>query len=153
MTLRAARLLVLFVAVFATVLLAVGARAQLDATRPLEQFARQVGLDDVDGFVDTIVSLRQTGRLPARYVNKTQAERRGWRPGSDLCRSVPGGSIGGDRFNNRESALPEAARRSWREADLDYACGPRGAKRLVWSNDGLYFVTVDHYRIFRQVPK
>jgi hypothetical protein len=127
----------------------VPAAAQTDVLR---QFASQMNLRDVDGFVTTVISLRTTGKLPERYVTKAQAERRGWRPGSDLCRAVPGGSIGGDRFGNRERQLPDAPRRTWREADLDFACGSRGAKRLVWSSDGLYFVTVDHYESFRRVP-
>ncbi|MBM3396284.1 MAG: hypothetical protein FJY37_17005 [Betaproteobacteria bacterium] len=29
------------------------------------------------------------------------------------------------------------------EADLDYACGKRGRKRLVFSDDDLHYVTVD----------
>jgi guanyl-specific ribonuclease Sa len=45
------------------------------------------------------------------------------------------------------------AGRHWQEADLDYACGRRGAKRLVFSSDGLIYVTLDHYQTFRQVPK
>ena len=39
------------------------------------------------------------------------------------------------------------------EADLDFACGKRNADRLVYSSDGLRFVTVDHYRSFHEVPK
>ena len=42
--------------------------------------------------------------------------------------------------------------RSWREADLDYKGGRRGAKRLVFSNDGRRMVTVDHYDTFTEVP-
>ena len=92
-------------------------------------------------------------RLPQRYVTKDQAERLGWRPGMDLWKAAPGKSIGGDRFGNREGLLPSAAGRRFFEADLDYAGGSRGARRLVWSSDGHRWVTLDHYRSFREVPK
>lgn len=118
----------------------------------LADFGRQAGLNDVAGFVETVTSLRDGGRLPARYITKTEAERRGWRPGGDLCRVLPGRVIGGDRFGNFERRLPEAPGRRWQEADLDFTCGRRNARRLVWSSDGLIFVTVDHYNSFRRVP-
>jgi hypothetical protein len=115
-------------------------------------FARQLRLRDVDGFAEAVAAVRATGRLPRRYVTKDEAEDLGWRPGSDLCDSAPGSSIGGDRFGNRERRLPQARGRRWFEADLDFACGRRGAKRLVWSSDGLVYVTTDHYETFREVP-
>jgi ribonuclease T1 len=118
----------------------------------LRQFARSAGLRDVDGFVATVGALRQDGRLPDRYVTKAEAARAGWRPGDDLCRAAPGKAIGGDRFGNRERRLPVADGRAWYEADLDFACGRRGARRLLWSSDGLIYVTTDHYQTFRRVP-
>jgi hypothetical protein len=118
----------------------------------LQAFARGIGLRDVEGFVETVTSLRRSGELPERYLTKDEAEDQGWRPGSDLCDVAPDGSIGGDRFGNRERRLPESRGRRWREADLDFACGRRGAKRLVWSSDGLIYVTVDHYDSFTAVP-
>ncbi len=129
------------------------ARGPGGETHDLRQFARSVGLRDADGFLETITALRRDGRLPARYMTKAEASRAGWRPGSDLCRVAPGQAIGGDRFGNRERRLPAAQGRVWYEADLDFACGRRGTKRLVWSNDGLIFVTVDHYETFRAVPR
>lgn len=119
----------------------------------LEAFAREVGLSDVGGFVEAVQSLNRDNRLPPRFVSKEAAERLGWRPGSDLWKAAPGKSIGGDRFGNREGLLPSASGRRFFEADLDYAGGPRGAKRLIWSTDGVKWVTVDHYRSFREVPR
>jgi hypothetical protein len=118
----------------------------------LQAFARSVGLRDVPGFVETVTELRRSGRLPERYLTKDEAEDLGWRPGSDLCDVAPDASIGGDRFGNRERRLPERQGRRWREADLDFDCGRRGARRLVWSSDGLIYVTVDHYDSFTKVP-
>lgn len=128
-----------------------GAAALADSR--LEDFAREVGIEDVAGFAETVASIREEGRLPPRYLTKEAARARGWRPGTDLCRVAPGKAFGGDRFGNREKKLPAKAGRHWQEADLDYSCGRRGAKRLVFSTDGLIFVTLDHYRTFRQVPK
>ena len=118
----------------------------------LAAFASEAGLHDVAGFVETAASLRATGRLPARYVTRDVARRLGWRPGDDLCRVAPGKVIGGDRFANREGRLPAASGRIWREADLDFACGKRGIRRLVWSSDAMIYVTLDHYETFRAAP-
>lgn len=90
--------------------------------------------------------------LPPQFVTKKQAKKAGWRPGSDLS-SVPqlqGKSIGGDNFGNYEGRLPTNIR-TWREADLDYKGGHRGAKRLIYSRDGKRNVTVDHYTTFHEV--
>jgi len=65
---------------------------------------------------------------------------------------LPGHVIGGDAFNNFGGQLPAAPGRGYREADLDPTCRERGAKRLIFSNDGLIFVTTDHYRTFTRVP-
>lgn len=119
----------------------------------LRQHARSQGLVDVVGFIETVTTIRQRGKLPDRYVTKAEAQKLGWRPGEDLCDSARGRSIGGDRFGNRERRLPEKKGRKYFEADLDFACGKRGAKRLVWSDDGLMYTTVDHYDSFQQVPK
>lgn len=123
-----------------------------DQAAALRQFAARMGLADVAGFIAAVDSLRETHHLPPRYVTKREAERLGWRPGRDLCRVALGDEIGGDRFYDRAHRLPRAPGRRWREADLDEHCGRRGAHRLIWSNDGLTFVTVDHYRSFVPVP-
>lgn len=112
-----------------------------------------LGFDDPESVQAVIETVRQTGRLPDHYVTKREAEALGWRPGSDLCDVAPDRVIGGDRFQNREGRLPDAQGRSWFEADLDFNCGRRGAKRLVFSNDGLIFLTVDHYDSFVEVTQ
>ncbi len=114
-------------------------------------FAERMGLRDVTGFVETAQSLRNSGRLPPRYATKDEAHAHGWR-GGGLCGVWPGHVIGGDRFNNFGHQLPGAPGRVYREADLDADCRGRGPKRLIFSNDGLIFVTVDHYNSFTQVP-
>jgi len=124
----------------------------LAAAGELEDLAGALGLRDVAGFARVVDSVCRTGRLPERYLTKREARARGWRPGRDLCRAAPGHVLGGDRFGNREGLLPKAPGRVWYEADLDFACGRRGARRLVFSSDRKIFVTLDHYRSFRPVP-
>ena len=64
---------------------------------------------------------------------------------------LPGRAIGGDPFMNREKQLPEEAERQWFEADVNYQCGHRGSDRLLYSNDGLIYLTTDHYRTMQRV--
>ncbi len=120
-------------------------------TLALAAFARGIGLQDVRSFVETVQSVRASGKLPERYVTKDAAKARGW-SGGGLCTVWPGRAIGGDAFRNFGNALPNAAGRTYREADLDGTCASRGAKRLVFSSDGLVFVTIDHYAKFTPVP-
>jgi len=104
---------------------------------------------ELANMLDVLNESRNT-QLPGKFVTKRQAQQIGWRPGRDLW-SVPslrGKSIGGDHFGNREGRLP---RGDWREADLDYQGGHRGAKRLLFSRDGMRRVTVDHYQTFVEV--
>ncbi|MFR1264042.1 MAG: ribonuclease domain-containing protein [Christensenellales bacterium] len=72
----------------------------------------------------------------------------GWEGGS-LEPYAPGRSIGGDRFGNYEGLLPEAEGRRYTECDIDtMGRSSRGAKRIVFSNDGLIYYTGDHYKSF-----
>ena len=96
--------------------------------------------------------LQQNHQLPDLYLTKNEARRQGWNPSKgDLCTVLPGRAIGGDRFSNREQRLPMQAGRQWYEADVNYDCGHRDADRLLYSSDGLIFLTTDHYRSFKQV--
>jgi hypothetical protein len=42
-------------------------------------------------------------------------------------------------------------RRIWYEADINYTSGYRGTERILYSNDGLIFVTYDHYQTFYEI--
>ena len=88
------------------------------------------------------------GHLPSNYITKKEAEALGWTGGS-LEPYAPGKSIGGSRFGNYEGILPEKAGRKYTECDIDtMGKKSRGAKRIVYSNDGLIFYTDDHYESF-----
>ena len=82
----------------------------LAGTQELRNFAMLMGLSDVDAFVETVETIRDSGYLPRHYLTKGEARDRGWYPGSDLCDVAPGYSIGGNRFGNREGRLPDQAR-------------------------------------------
>lgn len=101
----------------------------------------------------TVVSyLRQNHRLPDNYITKKKAREAGWDARSgNLCEVLPGKAIGGDRFSNREGRLPTAYKRVWREADINYRCGRRGADRVLFASDGLIYVSRDHYQNFVRV--
>lgn len=98
-----------------------------------------------------VAYIKQYGKLPDYYVTKKEAKEKGWNAADgNLCDVLPGRAIGGDVFTNREGNLPVKSGRTWYEADLNYNCGRRNADRLLFSNDGLIFVTYDHYQHFTE---
>jgi Guanyl-specific ribonuclease Sa len=92
------------------------------------------------------------GELPPNYLTKKEARELGWEASAgNLWEVAPEASIGGDYFGNFEELLPEADERDYYEADINYDGGHRNAERLVFSNDGLYFYTDDHYESFEEM--
>lgn len=88
------------------------------------------------------------GRLPGNFITKKQAKALGWTGGS-LEEYAPSKCIGGDYFGNYEGLLPEEEGREYRECDIDtLGAKKRGAKRIIYSNDGLIYYTEDHYESF-----
>lgn len=88
------------------------------------------------------------GHLPSNYITKKEAEQLGWTGGS-LEPYAPGKCIGGSRFGNYEGLLPKKDGRFYTECDIDtLGASKRGAKRIVFSNDGLVYYTEDHYESF-----
>ena len=84
--------------------------------------------------------------LPSNYVTKTKAKKAGWNGGS-LEDYFPGGCIGGGGFGNNEGILPDD--KDYRECDIDtMGKKSRGAKRIVYSDDGYIYYTDDHYESF-----
>ena len=85
------------------------------------------------------------GHLPGNFITKKEARALGWEGGS-LEPYAPGCCIGGDRFGNYEGTLPEG---DYHECDIDtLGADRRGAKRLVYSDDGRIYYTEDHYESF-----
>jgi len=97
---------------------------------------------------DVALYLHLYGHLPDNFITKKEAEALGWTGGS-LEPYAPGKCIGGSRFGNYEGLLPDADGRRWTECDVDtLGAKSRGAKRIVFSNDGLVYYTEDHYQSF-----
>ncbi len=89
------------------------------------------------------------GDLPDNYVTKAEAEDAGWSGGNVERYTGEGTAIGGSRFGNREGLLPKEKGRTYTECDIDTpGSNSRGAKRIVFSNDGLVYYTNDHYESF-----
>ena len=97
---------------------------------------------------DVALYIHLYGELPGNFITKKEARDLGWE-GGGLEPYAPGMCIGGDRFGNYEGLLPDADGRRWTECDIDTLGGKsRGAKRIVFSNDGLIYYTEDHYESF-----
>lgn len=88
------------------------------------------------------------GKLPSNFVTKNEAKDAGWTGGS-VEKYIEGAAIGGNAYENDEKLLPEKEGRTYHYCDLDtLGQSSRGAKRLVYSNDGLFYVTEDSYKSF-----
>lgn len=97
---------------------------------------------------DVALYIYTYGHLPDNFITKKEAQNLGW-PGGSLEPYAPGMCIGGSRFGNYEGLLPDAKGRTWTECDIDtLGARSRGAKRIVFSNDGLIYYTEDHYESF-----
>ncbi len=97
---------------------------------------------------DVALYIHLYGQLPSNFITKKEAEALGWTGGS-LEPYAPGMCIGGSRFGNYEGLLPEEEGRIYTECDIDtLGAKKRGAKRIVFSNDGLIYYTEDHYLSF-----
>lgn len=107
-------------------------------------------LPDPDGSYttrdDVALYLLAYGELPPNFITKKEARALGW-SGGGLDDYAPGKCIGGDVFGNYEGLLPADA--SYHECDIDtLGASSRGAKRLVYTDDGLIYYTDDHYESF-----
>lgn len=108
----------------------------------IDEFGSYTSKEDVALYIHTY------GRLPDNFITKDEARELGWE-GGGLEDYAPGCCIGGDFFGNREGLLPEAPGREYTECDIDtLGASSRGAKRIVFSNDGLIYYTNDHYVSF-----
>ena len=122
-------------------------------TEPVDtEPAQTQALLDPDGWYysaeDVALHLITYGELPENFITKSEARELGWEGGS-VQRYKEGAAIGGDKFGNREGILPKASGRQYYECDIDTdGASSRGAKRIVFSNDGLIYYTEDHYESF-----
>ena len=111
-------------------------------------YATQDGLNGADYW------LAHKGKLPENYLTKEEARELGWKDKKgNLAEIAEGKMIGGNIYRNRDGKLPQANGRIWYEADINYTSGYRGTERILYSNDGLIFVTYDHYQTFYEISK
>ena len=97
---------------------------------------------------DVALYIHTYGHLPDNFVTKKTAQEAGWSGGS-LEPYVPGCCIGGDKFGNYEGLLPKKKGRTYYECDINtLGKSSRGAKRIIYSNDGWIYYTKDHYESF-----
>ena len=112
---------------------------------PVEEGEYYYDLEHVASYLVTF------GELPPNYVTKREAEDAGWEGGS-VEDYIEDAAIGGNVFRNRERMLPTARGRTYYECDIDtHGRRSRGARRLIYSDDGLLYYTSDHYESFQEV--
>ena len=121
---------------------------QPEATQPAEpQF--ELPVTDAQQIVNYLSIYSE---LPENFITKKEAQWLGWDSRYNYVGDVaPGMSIGGDWFGNYDRRLPAKKGRSWHECDVNYRGKKRGAERLIFSSDGLYYYTNDHYQTFTQM--
>jgi len=133
---------------------AIAAKAESVAANAAHNAANYAGLKmdlkTTEAANELVDSLRNTGQLPQNYVNKAEAMANGWKPGKALNNTTPNGQIGGDVFENSTNLLPSAPGRVWHEADVGLSNtmsrSNQAGTRLLYSDDGLLYITTDHYR-------
>ncbi|SFU65736.1 ribonuclease domain-containing protein [Butyrivibrio sp. M55] len=98
---------------------------------------------------DVALYIHTYGKLPSNFITKSEAKKLGW-SGGGLDEFAEGKCIGGDKFGNNEGKLPEG--KNYKECDIDtLGADSRGAKRIVYADDGSVYYTDDHYENFEQV--
>ena len=98
---------------------------------------------------DVALYIHTYGKLPSNFITKSEAKKLGW-SGGGLDEFAKGKCIGGDKFGNNEGKLPEG--KNYKECDIDtLGADSRGAKRIVYADDGSVYYTDDHYENFEQV--
>lgn len=95
--------------------------------------------------------LKNIGILPNNYVSFDYASERGWKYGKSPSKYIPGKMLTRGIYENYNEHLPVSLGRIWYEADINYYEGKRNSHRIIWSNDGLIFVTYNHYETFYEI--
>ena len=116
-----------------------------------EMEAIEAGNATKDGTNGADYWLKHFGELPDYYISPEQLEELGWKIGDRPSQFAPGKMLGGGFYKNCDKRLPNKIGRIWRKADINYTPGRRNMHRILWSNDGLVFVTYDHYHTFYEI--
>ena len=117
--------------------------------KPME--AVSAGQGTQDGQKGADYWMKYFADLPAYYITKEELVALGWKWGKAPAKFASGKMATMGVYQNRNGHLPQKSGRIWYEADINYYSGPRNGHHLLWSNDGLLFVTYDHYRTFLEI--
>lgn len=110
------------------------------------------GMATNDGQAGADWWLKNLKMLPGYYISKQDALALGWdKKTGNLGTIAPGMMIGGEIYWNSNGKLPSAPGRVWYEVDINYSGGWRNDERILFSNDGLIFVTYNHYITFIEI--
>lgn len=107
--------------------------------------ATNIGLNGADWYI------KKYNKLPNYYISFEEAIKAGWRKSKWLSNFLPNKMLYGGIYDNVDFRLPCSKDRIWHEADLNYKTGKRNGQRILWSNDGLIFVSYDHYKTFFEI--
>lgn len=120
-------------------------------SREAEETQQDPAIDENGSYTskeDVALYIHTYGKLPSNFITKKAAEKLGWTGGS-LEPYAPGMCIGGNYFGNYEGLLPDG---NYKECDIDtLGKKKRGAKRIIYSDDGRIYYTDDHYESFTQL--
>ncbi|MNG66238.1 Ribonuclease precursor [compost metagenome] len=143
--------------VLAKAVVAVTKNASNTAHNAANYAGLKMDLKTTEAANELVDSLRNTGSLPPNYVTKGTAMGSGWKAGKALNNSVPNGQIGGDVFRDADNLLPSVPGRVWLEADIGLdskmSRSNQPGTRLLYSNDGLLYITTDHYETATSIGK
>lgn len=107
--------------------------------------ATKSGFDGADWWI------KHNHKLPDYYISYKDALNNKWQPGKWPSNFFKNKMITKGIYYNDDGRLPYAPGRIWYEADINYKSGRRNNQRILWSNDGLVFVTYDHYHTFYEI--
>lgn len=114
-----------------------------DESSSVETISEDTRTDQKD---EVALYIHTYNHLPDNFMTKKEARKNGWEHGA-LSTVLEGYSIGGDYYGNYEGVLPE--NNEYHECDIDTeGKSSRGAKRIVFSEDGDIWYTEDHYEHF-----
>ncbi len=111
----------------------------------------KAGTATINGINGADWTLMNYKKLPDYYVTEDDLSPLGWRFGDKVSKYVDNKMYANGVYKNNNGHLPKAEGRIWYEADINYSGGKRNSQRILWSNDGLMFVTYDHYETFYEI--
>ena len=117
--------------------------------RPIEAVIAGQGTKDGQNGAD--YWMKYFADLPEYYITRDELLSLGWKKGKSPAKFASEKMVAMGIYQNRNGHLPQRSGRIWYVADINDYSGRRNGHRLLWSNDGLLFVTYDHYETFLEI--